>query len=309
MSKITKRILSIILALVLAVSGVLSGIPGGGVVRGEETGEVESSVAEKVEDASTASLGADMDEWDVGAEVVGDVGSAFVEEKAEDNEEETLTDTGLGNLKGITSVAETSFDRESSASIVDEKEISSTEYNGAGTGLNGAVFTLDKLSGNTVTNRWTLTTAGTGGNEGKITSWSETGVTKVTGSDDLSAHLGDGTYQLYESTAPAGYAMHSGKISFTVTAGVLAITSDASEQSAAGLIATPAPARDNTDNLMVYHFVFENTAGTELPSTGQAFGLSRMGFASLGTVLLTAFVALYMYKKIMGFFLFLYSVR
>ena len=88
MSKITKRILSIILALVLAVSGVLSGIPGGGVVRGEETGEVESSVAEKVEDASTASLGADMDEWDVGAEVVGDVGSAFVEEKAEDNEED-----------------------------------------------------------------------------------------------------------------------------------------------------------------------------------------------------------------------------
>ena len=41
----------------------------------------------------------------------------------------------------------------------------------------------------------------------------------------------------------------------------------------------------------------ENTAGTELPSTGTAFGLSRMGFAGLGTVLLTAFIVLYQYKK------------
>ena len=36
---------------------------------------------------------------------------------------------------------------------------------------------------------------------------------------------------------------------------------------------------------------------TELPSTGAAFGLSRMGFAGLGTVLLTAFIVLYQYKK------------
>ena len=42
---------------------------------------------------------------------------------------------------------------------------------------------------------------------------------------------------------------------------------------------------------------FENTAGTELPSTGTAFGLSRMGFAGLGTVLLAAFIVLYQYKK------------
>ena len=31
---------------------------------------------------------------------------------------------------------------------------------------------------------------------------------------------------------------------------------------------------------------------TELPFTGSVFGLSRMGFAGLGTVLLTAFIVL-----------------
>ena len=36
---------------------------------------------------------------------------------------------------------------------------------------------------------------------------------------------------------------------------------------------------------------------TELPFTGSVFGLSRMGFAGLGTVLLTAFIVLYQYKK------------
>ena len=36
---------------------------------------------------------------------------------------------------------------------------------------------------------------------------------------------------------------------------------------------------------------------TELPSTGTVFVLSRMGFAGLGTVLLTAFIVLYQYKK------------
>ena len=36
---------------------------------------------------------------------------------------------------------------------------------------------------------------------------------------------------------------------------------------------------------------------TELPSTGSVFGLSRMGFAGLSTVLLTAFIVLYQHKK------------
>ena len=36
---------------------------------------------------------------------------------------------------------------------------------------------------------------------------------------------------------------------------------------------------------------------TELPSSDSSFGLSRMGFAGLGTVLLTAFIVLYQYKK------------
>ena len=35
----------------------------------------------------------------------------------------------------------------------------------------------------------------------------------------------------------------------------------------------------------------------KLPSTGSVFGLSRMSFAGLGTVLLTAFIVLYQYKK------------
>ena len=35
----------------------------------------------------------------------------------------------------------------------------------------------------------------------------------------------------------------------------------------------------------------------KLFTTGAAFGLFRMGFAGLGTVLLTAFIVLYQYKK------------
>ena len=40
------------------------------------------------------------------------------------------------------------------------------------------------------------------------------------------------------------------------------------------------------------HLVLENTAGTELPGTGQVFGLSRMG-----TILLIGFTVLYLYKR------------
>ena len=36
---------------------------------------------------------------------------------------------------------------------------------------------------------------------------------------------------------------------------------------------------------------------TKFPFTGSSFGLSRMGFAGLGSVLLTAFIVLYQYKK------------
>ena len=42
---------------------------------------------------------------------------------------------------------------------------------------------------------------------------------------------------------------------------------------------------------------FENTAGTGLPSTGQKLGLSRMGFAGMETLLLIAFMVLYLWKK------------
>ena len=44
------------------------------------------------------------------------------------------------------------------------------------------------------------------------------------------------------------------------------------------------------------HLVLENTAGTELPGTGQVFGLSRMG-NSMGTILLIGFTVLYLYKR------------
>ena len=95
-----------------------------------------------------------------------------------------------------------------------------------------------------------------------------------------------------ETVAPLGYAMHSGTVTFTVSAGTLAVSSSA----ASGLVAN-TPYYTEVEGVKTYHFVFENTAGTELPGTGTVFGLSRMGFASLGTVLLAAFVVVYQYKK------------
>ena len=102
MSKITKRILSIILVLVLAVSGVLSGIPGGGVVRGEE--------------------------WDIEMEITGEetVGSAFVEEESEENEEEKLTnaslkDTTKDNISSVS--ADNDKDNETSVLGSNKEEI------------------------------------------------------------------------------------------------------------------------------------------------------------------------------------------
>ena len=171
---------------------------------------------------------------------------------------------------------------------------------GSGTGLNGATFTLEKMSGSSVESSWTFTTPGTAGTLGKVR------ISDAVGTPDISGGLADGSYQLYESIAPNGYALHSGKVTFTVENG--AISEISNNYTASGLVedslvlvtgvTNKVPKSEvGADGITTYHFVFENTAGTELPSTGQAFGLSRMGFASLGTVLLTAFVALYMYKK------------
>ena len=171
-----------------------------------------------------------------------------------------------------------------------------TSITSSGTGLSGAVFTLAKTDA--PTGSWTLTTPdGSSSTALEVVSIKNTIYTvPAAGSVNISSGLPDGTYILTETRAPAGYALHSGSISFVVENGetnLAAISSDASGRCAN----TPYTTLDSETGLTVYHFVIENTAGTELPSTGQAFGLSRMGFASLGTVLLTAFVALYMYKK------------
>ena len=128
--------------------------------------------------------------------------------------------------------------------------------------------------------------------------------THSTDNTDISEGLGEGTYELLETVAPAGYALHSGAVRFVVSGGLLTIL-DSPNPSAAGVVADSIVTNGSTKTLhyaesngiKTCHFVFENTAGTELPGTGTVFGLSRMGFASLGTVLLAAFVVVYQYKK------------
>ena len=192
---------------------------------------------------------------------------------------------------------------------LDIYKIVSETYNtftGKGTGLNDAQFVLQKVDGGTTTTICTFTTAGTGEAKGNAD--------MATSSPVVTGGIGDGEYVLYESVAPNGYAMHSGKVTFTVSAGAitaLTINNSGANYTAAGLVEASmvndtgltgnpkVPKSDLTTTVGVrtYHFVFENTAGTELPGTGTVFGLSRMGFASLGTVLLAAFVAVYQYKK------------
>lgn len=149
------------------------------------------------------------------------------------------------------------------------------------------------MIGGTVTDVWTFTTESDGHVDHTDANRTGGGSTPTV----ISEGLNDGYYTLVETQAPLGYAMHSGSVSFTISGGVLAIdTTNSGANTATGLVTnTPYAVTENGNT--TYYFVFENTAGTELPGTGTAFGLSRMGFASLGTVLLTAFVALYMYKK------------
>ena len=86
--------------------------------------------------------------------------------------------------------------------------------------------------------------------------------------------------------------MHSGIVTFTVSGGQ--VSNLTSPNTAAGLIDAYSTTENSKTN---EHFVFENTAGTELPGTGQSFGLSRMGFAGMGTILLIGFTILYLYKR------------
>ena len=156
------------------------------------------------------------------------------------------------------------------------------------TKLSGAEFTLKRTkdsSGTDIpaedasTNTWTATSAAT------------------TGLAQFAVDLVDGTYTLTETKAPLGYAMHSSPVTFTVSNGVLAVDS-ASAIPATGLSGnSPYYARSIVNNVVHFTLTITNTSGTELPSTGEIFGLSRMGFAGLGTVLLTAFIVLYQYKK------------
>ena len=165
-----------------------------------------------------------------------------------------------------------------------------------GTPLKDAEFKLqkiDKANGNSVIGEWTLKT----GNDGKDSS---DNATPSSGYAALAEGLGEGDYKLFETVAPAGYAMHSGVVEFSVTVGEVRVTSSTASGLYSGNLTayTGYSVPNYTDGaIKTYHFVFENTAGTELPGTGTVFGLSRMGFAGLGTVLLTAFIVLYQYKK------------
>ena len=150
--------------------------------------------------------------------------------------------------------------------------------------LAGAKFTLQRKKDK----------SGTDVNDPAVVS----GETASDGNITFSQALADGTYELWESTAPAGYAMHSGKVTFTVINGVFTVTtpiipSSGLKEVSSGVYFTV----DTSGKEAIFTLRFQNTAGTELPGTGTVFGLSRMGFASLGTVLLAAFVAVYQYKK------------
>ena len=150
--------------------------------------------------------------------------------------------------------------------------------------LEGAVFTLTRTK--KYDSSGVLQTISSAESSVTATSNAADGIASFTNS------LKDGQYELVETTAPSGYAMHSGKITFTVTNGVLTIGSSA----ASGLTST-TPDVSESGGTIHFKLTIQNTAGTELPGTGTVFGLSRMGFAGLGTVLLTAFIVLYQYKK------------
>ena len=162
---------------------------------------------------------------------------------------------------------------------IDVEKVDSSNHN---TKLSGAIFSLKRVKDAAGTD------LGTPDNTQTATSAASTGIAAFTNG------LPDGTYELSETAAPVGYAAHSGKITFTVTNGIIAV----GNHDASGLTgSSPFYTTTVTDNVVHYQFVIENTAGTELPGTGTVFGLSRMGFASLGTVLLAAFVVVYQYKK------------
>lgn len=90
--------------------------------------------------------------------------------------------------------------------------------------LSGAAFTLKQTYiGNTAvsanqedTYTWISSDTNASGNTGTWINAADSALSL--------AGLTDGTYILYESKAPAGYAMHSGQVTFTVTDGVLSVT-------------------------------------------------------------------------------------
>ena len=212
----------------------------------------------------------------------------------------TVTGTNFGEatLSGST-FSQTITNTPASVKIEIMKIVSGTYGSDPRTYLAGAVFKLKKVLPTTDSDYNVERTFAETGSDGKAAMPSE-----------ISDGIGDGTYELWESVAPAGYAMHSGKVTFHVSGGEIEILDSENAYAASGLVEASLTAAvsgkrtinsthitTGADGVKTYSFVFENTSGTELPGTGTVFGLSRMGFASLGTVLLAAFVVVYQYKK------------
>ena len=169
---------------------------------------------------------------------------------------------------------------------LDVEKVDSTNHS---TKLAGAQFTLKRTKDGSGTN---IPSAQEGDNTWTATTASGTGLALF--ANDLE----NGTYELVETQAPLGYAMHSGIITFTVTNGVLAVDA-ASAIPATGLTGDNPYYTRTEDASHIVHFALtiENTAGTELPSTGEKFGLSRNGFGMAGLFLVGTFAALYFYRK------------
>ena len=172
--------------------------------------------------------------------------------------------------------------------------ISSTGEVG-GTKLAGAIFRLTKVdpnNNNATLGEWTFAATDAQG------AADLSGTTPANGYASISDGLDNGTYQIREIVSPVGYNLNNVVIEFVVSAGTITSLNNTNGSClVTASLENGVPRYTENGGVKTYHFVFENSTGAELPSTGERFGLSRMGFASLGTVLLTAFVVLYQYKK------------